>query len=506
MKNKRTFITQLLIILGVVVLINFLSGTFFLRLDFTQDNRYTLSEATKDILRNLEEPVTVTAYFTEDLPAVYGAVKRDFKDLLIEFSQVSRGNVVYEFVNPNENEQSEMEAMQQGVQPLLINIREKDQVKQQKAYLGALLQYGDRKEAIPFVQQSAAMEYALASSVKKLSVEDKPAVAFIQGHGEPSLRALQQVKSQLDVLYHVTAVTLSDTTEALSGFSTAVILKPTDQYQDWEKTQLDQFLSRGGNLVLALNRVEGNLETMQGFAVETGLEEWLIQKGIVLESDFVVDQRCASVGVRQQQGLFSYTTQMPFHYLPMASVFADHPITKGLENVVFPFASSLSFTGDTTVKFKPLVSSSDHAGTQPTPVYFNIQKKWSKNDFPLSGITLGAAITGITSDGIPLSLVVFSDGDFAVNGEGQQAQQLAGDNVSLLVNSIDWLSDDTGLIALRTKGITSRPIKELEDSTKILLKWINFILPLFLIIVYGFIRRQRKNALRVKRMEVGYVK
>ncbi|MDD3011542.1 MAG: hypothetical protein PHU97_09520, partial [Bacteroidales bacterium] len=177
-----------------------------------------------------------------------------------------------------------------------------------------------------------------------------------------------------------------------------------------------------------------------------------------------------------------------------------------LENVVFPFASSLSFTGDTTVKFKPLVSSSDHAGTQPTPVYFNIQKKWSKNDFPLSGITLGAAITGITSDGIPLSLVVFSDGDFAVNGEGQQAQQLAGDNVSLLVNSIDWLSDDTGLIALRTKGITSRPIKELEDSTKILLKWINFILPLFLIIVYGFIRRQRKNALRVKRMEVGYVK
>jgi len=506
MKNKKTFIYQLVIVFGVIILLNVVSGFFYARLDFTQDKRYTLSEATKDILDDLDETVTVTAYFTEDLPAVYSSIKNDFKNLLIEYSQASKGNVVYEFINPNEDQELEMEAMQNGVQPLLINMREKDQVKQQKAFLGAVLQYGEQKEVIPFVQQTGAMEYALSSAIKKLAVINKPSVAFLGGHGEPGLFAYQQAKAQLDVLYNVRSVTLSDTSDGLLPFNTAVIVKPDMPYAQWELDQLDAFLARGGNLVLALNRVDGDLQTMQGEAVETGLEGWLAERGIIIESDFVVDKHCASVGVRQQQGFFSYTTQMPFHYLPMASEFADHPISKGLENVVFPFASSISYTGDTTITFTPLVMTSEKAGTQPAPVFFNIQRKWSDNDFPLENIPIAGVFSGKLAGNAQSSIVLFGDGDFAVNGEGQQAQQLSGDNVSLLVNAVDWLSDATGLIALRTKGVTARPLKSIEDSSKILIKWINFILPLFLIIVYGIIRRQRKNALRVKRMEEGYVK
>ncbi|PLW97833.1 MAG: hypothetical protein C0593_07470 [Marinilabiliales bacterium] len=506
MKNRKTYLYQLLIIVGVVIMVNILSGTFFTRLDFTADRQYTLSDATKDILKDLDETVTVTAYFTGDLPAVYTTLKRDFKNLLIEYSQASRGNVVYEFINPNGDEEAEMEAMQNGVQPLLINMREKDQVKQQKAYLGAVLQMGDRKEVIPFVQQSGAMEYALSSSIKKLAVVNKPGVAFLQGHGEPQLSELQQVKAQLDVLYDVRPVTLSDTAGLLDEFSAAVILRPATAYAPWEIDQLEDYMAKGGKLVLALNRVDGNLQNMQGNAIETGLEQWLAEAGIIIESDFIVDKRCATVGVRQQQGFFSYTTQMPFHYLPRVADFADHPVTKGLENVVFPFVSSITFTGDSTVVFTPVVSSSERSGTQPAPVYFNIQKQWTENDFPLEHLTIGALVSGKLMGGIQSSMVVFSDGDFAVNGQGQQAQQLADDNVSLLVNAIDWLSDDTGLISLRTKGVTSRPLAEIEEGTRTLLKWLNFILPLFIIIVYGLIRRQRKNALRVKRMEEGYVK
>ena len=100
---------------------------------------------------------------------------------------------------------------------------------------------------------------------------------------------------------------------------------------------------------------------------------------------------------------------------------------------------------------------------------------------------------------------MISDGDFAVNGEGNQTQQVQQDNVNLMVNSIDFLSDDTGLIELRTKGVTSRPLDQIEDSRKSLLKYVNFLLPIVLIVVFGILRMQRNRNLRIKRMEEGYV-
>ena len=100
-------------------------------------------------------------------------------------------------------------------------------------------------------------------------------------------------------------------------------------------------------------------------------------------------------------------------------------------------------------------------------------------------------------------IVLVSDGDFAVNGP-QRGQQLPQDNVSLMVNSVDWLSDDTGLIDLRTKEVTSRPIKELPDGTRSFLKWLNFLLPIVLIIIYELIRMQINRNKRIKRMEVSY--
>jgi ABC-type uncharacterized transport system involved in gliding motility auxiliary subunit len=103
-------------------------------------------------------------------------------------------------------------------------------------------------------------------------------------------------------------------------------------------------------------------------------------------------------------------------------------------------------------------------------------------------------------------MIVFSDGDFVINGEGQQAQQLQEDNINLMANSIDWLSDDTGLIGLRTKGVTSRPLDaSLEDATKSFLKYFNFLLPILLIIIYGIFRFQSRRKIRNKLMNVTYV-
>lgn len=505
MKNKKSIASQLILIVVALVLINVLSEKFFVRLDFTEDKIYTLSDATKDILENLQEPVTVTAYFTRGSQPEIEKTRNDFKDLLIEYANVSDGMVNYEFVNPNEDQEVEQEAMQAGIQPLVLNVREKDQVKQQKVYLGAKIVMGDQTDIIPVLQPGAAMEYALSSSIKKISVVDKPKVGFIQGQGEPSVGSFQQAMQQLQVLYNVQPVNLTDTVTNLSEFITLAIVAPADSFSDAQLGKLDEYLSNGGNLLVAYNQVEGDFQSMRGTAVETNLNRWLEGKGLAVENNFVIDQNAGTVGVRQQTGIMTFTRQIPFYYWPLIKEFEDTPVTRGLEQVMLQFASAVNYTGDTTLNFTPLLTTSDKSGTLSVPVFFNIQKQWTDSDFPLSNLTVGALLEGPIAGDAYSRIILITDGDFAVNGEGENAQQRRPDNISLLVNSIDWLSDDTGLIDLRTKEVTSRPLDEVDEGKRTFLKWLNFLLPIVLVIIYGIIRTQIRRSVRIKRMEEGYV-
>ncbi len=491
------------IIFAIVIIVNILSENYSFRLDFTEGREYTLSKATRNILKDLDKPVTVTAYFSKDLPPNVASVSDNLKDMLIEYSNRSKGMVVYKFLNPNEKEQLEQEAVKNGIRPVMINVREKDQVKQQKAYLGAVVSVGDQKETIPFFQPGAAMEYSLSTAIKKLSVANKPSIALIQGHGEPPAYEISQVYTDLGVLYNVESFTMTDTAGIPDKYKTIAIIRPTDTIPPKQISELDAYLARGGNIFLALNRVEGDFQTATGKAVHTGLEDWLAQKGLNISDNFVVDANCGSVNVQQQQGNFIMSTQVAFPYVPVISKFADNPVTKGLESVSLQFASPMTYSGDSTKKFIPLAFTSAKSGTIRAPLYFDIQKQWSDSDFPMSGIVVAGIFEGKLAGNVNSRIIVVSDGDFAVNGS-QRGNQLPPDNVSLAVNSVDWLSDETGLIDLRTKEVTSRPIKEMADGTKTFLKWFNFILPIVLIIFYGLARMQTNRNKRIRRMEVNY--
>ncbi len=505
MKSKKSVINFLLLTIGIIVLINFLSDRYFFRLDFTSDKQYTLSKATTDLLKNLEKPVTVKAYFSENLPPDIAKTKRDFKELLVEYANRSKGKVVYDFINPNEKEEKEREAMQNGVQPVMINVREKDQMKQQKAFLGAVIQMGERKESIPFMQPGAAMEYSLSSNIKKLTIENKPTIGLLQGHGEAKQDAIQQAANALSVLYNLEMFTQNDTTPVPDRFKTLVIIDPQDSFPPSHLQQLDAFLSQGKNLMIAYSRQTADLQQSMANAKHTGLEDWLASKKINIEDKLVIDAQCGSVQVRQQQGMFSFMTNLNFPYFPLVNNFADHPAVKGIEQIMFQFASPLNFTGDSAIQYTPLIKSSKKSGTQQAPVFFQVQKQWAEADFPQSDIPMAAAFSGKLSGTMNSKMIVITNGAFAVNGEGQQAQQLPPDNVNLLVNSIDWLSDDTGLIELRTKGVTSRPLTQIEDGQKTFYKYINFLLPIIGIVGYGMVRMQMKRNLKKKRMDEDYI-
>jgi ABC-type uncharacterized transport system involved in gliding motility auxiliary subunit len=197
--------------------------------------------------------------------------------------------------------------------------------------------------------------------------------------------------------------------------------------------------------------------------------------------------------------------QIAFPYLPIVTNFSNHPITQGLSSVMLPFASDIRFTGDTNKeKYVELIHTSDKTGLLNTPLQFDVQHQWAQTEFPLIHVSVAAAVSGIGAK--DARIVIVASGTFAVNGTGQHPMQQEEDNINLLVNSVDWLSDDTGLIELRSKTVKPTPLKDVSDSTKMILKYLNFLLPILLVIIYGAIRMQMKRRIRVKRMEETYDK
>ncbi len=494
--------TNILLIIGIAVLANLVSQEWFVRLDLTEDKQYTLSKATKDILRGLEDPVTVTAYFSGNLPPQYDRVREDFRDLLVEYHTWSDGMVEFEFVDPNKDDQVEQEVLREGLRPVLINVREKDEVQQKKAYMGAVVRYGERKEVLPLIVSSEGMEYALTTAIKKLTVKDKPALAVLIGHGEAGQQELREVYDALSVLFQVETFDMNGQTDIPARFRAAALVRPTDTIPPEHFAMLDRYLAQGGQLFVAANVVDGDLQQAMGSSVHTGVADWLARKGVTIERAFLLDASCAPVTVQQRQGIFTIATQVPFPYLPIFTHFADHPVTKGLEQVIMPFASPLRFSGDSSATFTPLVWSSEKATTRTPPVFFDVMNlRMTDADFDQSGLPV-AALLERPGEG---RIIAVGDGDFPIS----QGRGLNPDNINLLVNGMEFLADDTGLIALRTKGVMARPIDQKwlgdeAETKRTLIKYGNVLAPVLLIILYGLVRAQRNRNKRMRLMQEQY--
>jgi gliding-associated putative ABC transporter substrate-binding component GldG len=513
--TKQAIIVKLAIFFAILVVANLVSSKLFFRLDFTADKRYTLSEATKSTLKDLDDVITVTAYFSEDLPPQLLGTRKDFRDLLEEYAKRSNGNLVYEFINPNQDDESETKAQAAGINPLLVNVTERDQVQQMRAYMGAILRMKDEKEVLPVIEPGAGMEYGLTTAIKKMAIKEKPVVGVLQGHGEPSLAAMPQLQEQLQILYDVQPVRLTDTIDIPGYLKALILVNPRDTISSYEFGKLDNFMDQGGGILVAYDNFLGALNS--GFistASDIGLKGWLGGKGIVMTDQLITDVNCASVGVPQQVGPFSMTAQVQFPYFPVISNFEDHPASGGIEAILLPFASALNSTNvDSSKQVVSLAYTSEQSGSESLPMMIDVQKQWAPTDF-----TQGTQSVAIAVEGAAGKLVVVGSGSFMVNGEpamppgmpGQpqqppQQQQLNPDNINFVANAIDWMSDDSGLSDLRTKGITSRPLDPVEDGTRSLIKYANVAAPIVLVLLYGIQRRQRNLRKRQRWLEGKYI-
>src|SRR5690606_13396438 len=209
--NKRTAPwVALLLVLLAALFVNLLAQRYKFRWDLTGDQRFTLGQATLDLIQGLPETATVTAFFTADLPPELAVARQDFQDLLVEFAERSGVKVVFKMVDPGGSEEVADHAIREGVRPLLAQTRQKDRSENIQVLMGAVVRMAGQKAVIAALQEGPGMEWILSSAIAQVARTEKPLIGVMQGHMEPSIRALDELATLLNAQYDVEPTVIHD--------------------------------------------------------------------------------------------------------------------------------------------------------------------------------------------------------------------------------------------------------------------------------------------------------
>lgn len=484
----------------ILILINAVSCFLFFRWDFTASKRYSLSKVSKNIIRNNREPITVDFYVTEDLPQDIQKIAREFRSLLKEYKSFSHAGFTINTIFPNTAEK-ELKATDSGIQPIYKEIRERDLEKIQKIYIGAVLKIGEKKAVLPLISSNTPMEYEITRLLKQATDTVKPTVGFVRGHGEATLNRIPQLITELS---HLTTMTVIDLHSDFSPATCDVlcIVDPKDTYSPYEIKQIENYLDQGGRMFIALNHAIGQLNDNQsnGFINRTGIEDMLEKKGLKIKYDFVVDNNCGTIAINQQYGFINFQSNVSFPFLPIITNFSTHTITYGLKSMLLPFASSIEqVKTQSTYIFTPLAKTSSISGLQQAPIFFDLQKQWTRRDFNHPHNIIAALLTNEDNNS---AIVTITDADFITNGIAMSGHT---DNITFAINSIEWLADNSGLIQLRNKFTTYSSLEPTESNTKEILKYLNFFLPVLLVIVAAALHHHYQQRKRLRRSRPGYI-
>ncbi|MBI4811752.1 MAG: Gldg family protein [Ignavibacteriales bacterium] len=520
--SKKQIIFRIVLVLGIVVLINIIGLRFFKRFDLTNGNIYTLSDASKNLVKSLDDKFLVKAYFTSDLPPEYANNRRDLRDLLDEYRAYAGGNFQYEFIDPGKKEEIEQEAQRYGIPPVQVQVLKEDKLQIEKAYMGMVFLYGDKQERVPVIQTTLNLEYEVSSAIKKMTSKELKKIGFLTGQGEATLQQMSRLQEILTKQYQVTPVDVNDGKPIPSDISVLMVVAPSQPFKSWEKFLIDQYLMRGGKIAFLINKINATLQTQYGNPLNVNIDDLLESYGVRINSDLVRDVSCAYVSVQQQAGFMVIQNQITFYYLPRAGEFdKKSPIVKDLSSVVFYFTSSIdtSLIRSKGLASQVLVKTSNKSGRQENVFIISPTMQATREMFSESGIPLTVAVEGAFASafgnkpiGVDTSfkgtldttnrlvtgkvskIIVVGDGDFVQD-------QLSGgnrDNFILAGNFIDWLADDIGLAAIRSRESGMKPLDEVSESTKTWLKGLNLALPPIIVVVVGIVRWRWRISMRKK--------
>lgn len=505
MKRDWTSRSALIIIGMILVALNLAGLNLFVRVDLTDDNVYSLSDATISILENLEDPVTVLVYFTADLPAPYSSNRRFLKDKLDDYHAYGGSRFEYRFEDPNNNDELKQQAAEHQIPPVQIQVIESDNVQLKNAYMGVVIQYGGGTERIPVIQDLTTLEYDITSAIRRLTRTSIPTIGFLSGHGEPDPEKDMAILFQsLSANYTVEKVAVTD--GILPDVDALLVVAPTDSIPEPTQRAIDAYIMDGGRVGFLLNRISADLQTGRATPQSSGLEEMLLSYGMGLKTDLIMDNQSSALTVQRRQGLFNLQQQIPYPFFPVSTSFYDESMmVNRLSSLMFYFTSSIdvSIAEPERVTRSILAQSSSRAQTQEG--FFFVQPTLDLPEFSGGPIPMIAAYEGEFSSafepariGIPSRMVLVGDGDLL----NESVIGTIPGNIEFGLNLVDWLVQEEALLGIRSKSVAARPLDETTSSVRPWIKYGNMLGPVLLVILFGlarwYSRKRRKIFLRAQ--------
>jgi len=552
--NSHRLFPLAALFLGVLVLLG-LAQTVRFRIDLTEEKRYSLHPSTLKLLEGIDRPLHVDILLTgEDLPGGMRRLQKSIEETVRTFNAYSAENITVSYFDPLEVTDSLKEEFiytlaDYGIRPTNLFVNQATGQQEQLIFpgilvsddtyeTGALILKGERGMSAEQTLNASIenLEFELAQAIQKLLYPQKSALAMIIGHGELAEDDGFGMVEALTGRYEVFKVPLEQAkkVEDLSSFAAVFILGPDSAYTDRELFLLDQYVMGGGNLIVAAEGASLDLGQLAGegalaMPLENSLDRLLYRYGIRVNKDLIQDLNFGVIPV--MGGNFGNQEQlvpMPWPYHFHAGRMYPHPITKGLDQVNFRFASSLDTVKADGVKKTPLLFSSERSRILPLPHLISLtafqepplEAEFGLQNLPLAYLLEGEFTSLFKNRFVPAEfaqsqvkpsgngkVIVFGDASVfqsQINPADQEPLPLGEDpmdqttfaNKQFLENIVQYLTDPEGIIATRTKVLQIRPLDKVKVSEeKQFWQLINVGAPvLFLALMGGVI-----GLLRVKR-------
>lgn len=541
----------------ILVVLNVLGTLFSHRFDLTKDKRYTLSPTSLGIIKQVQNPLSIKIYMAGDLPADFRRLQQETKQLLEEF-QAYNSNIVFEFVDPLENEDESEELtkslFQKGLTPVNITVDDKGKQSQAMVFPWAVAVYNNKEVNIPLLKNIMGasttqkvigsiqhLEYSIADAVNKVTKNKQKKVAIIKGNGELNEIHIAKMLMQIRESYFIGPFTLDSvakdpngTLNALKKYDLAIISKPTEKFSDEEKEVLDQFIMNGGKTIWLIDQVAADMDSLYNDAGATlayprdlNLNDMFFKYGFRINPDLIKDEYGSPIKLATgEQGSATQYQDFIWKFAPQVYPKSQHPIVKNLGGIKFDFANPID-TLKNGIKKTVLLQSSQYSKTIGTPAEINLNmvtEKSTPQDYLNKGNqNLAVLLEGsfhsafenrvlpfkdnsFTAKGKPNKMIVIADGDIAKNqldknmmpvelGYDQRTGNLY-DNKDFIMNCINYLFDDTGLINIRSKDVELPLLdKEKVYESYTQTQFITIGVPILILTVFGlvftFVRKRK---------------
>ncbi|WP_179337791.1 gliding motility-associated ABC transporter substrate-binding protein GldG [Winogradskyella ludwigii] len=555
MKKNKSILYIVAIVVGLII-VNAISSSIYQRFDLTKDHRYTLSEASKSLVSNLDSPLIIDVFLEGDFPSEFRLLQTEVKQIVDEF-QLETNQIVINYINPIEDETTRQqyieELTKQGLEPYINTDNSTGKVTQDIIFPWAYASYKDKRVKIPLLKRSLtqglqeqinnsvqSLEYAFADGFSKLVNAKAKKIAILKGNGELGDIYMADFLTTIKPYYNIAPFTLDSvstnpqgTLDKLNDYDLIVVAKPSIAFSENEKLVLDQYTMSGGkslwlteSVVMDKDSLYNDSGTGVSIMRDLHLNDFFFKYGVRVNPTLVKDLYSAPIMLAIGEGSQAQMQPIQWQYSPLAASNPDHPITKNLNLVKFDFASPID-TLKNNIKKSILLQSSPKSKLEGAPTTIslaNVTNSPNEESYNLGSQNLAVLlegefssvydqrilpfkVTNFQSKSKATKMVVISDGDIIKNNViKNRPQELGFDqltgksfgNKEFLLNTVNYLLEDNGLINIRAKEINVGFLdaEKVKDS-KGTWQFINIALPLILLALFGFVfnyLRKRKYA------------